>query len=859
LSELEEVIEYKTNSSKRVLIKQTWRDRLKGLQRNLEHWQTTLAIRSLVLSPEEQMEDWLKFSTLCRKSNKLQLSEKTLLSLGACKENTHPRVEYEYIRHVHDSGNIRKALEMLQNLSENVQTKDNSLLARIFLALGNWQHELDENNLKEENIPLILNNFKTATVYDKDWSKAWHSWAFMNSAIVQHYEKSNKDVVPYLCSAVNGYFKSISLSPDTRSSQQDILRLLTLWFQYGDSKKVEKALIDGFNTVSIDTWLQVIPQLIARIHSPSETIRRLIHDLLSKIGHVHPQALIYPLVVSTKSQSKMRKEAAETILGQLRIHSPTLVDQALLVSQELIRVAILWIELWHEGLEEASRLYFGEHDTKGMIKVLEPLHEMIEKAGTLSEIAFQQSFGRDLQEAWEWCQKYQKDKKDTNLTQAWDLYYHVFRRISKQLTQMLTLELQYVSPKLLDAKNLSLALPGTYTPGSDIIRIYGFSAQLKVLTSKQRPRKFKIFGSDGNEYSFLLKGHEDLRQDERVMQLFGLVNTLLKNDEDTSKRDLKITRYAVIPLSSNAGLIGWVENTDTLHSLIKEYRESRNILLNVEHRLMVQMAPEYDNLSLIQKIEVFEHALENTTGQDLYKVLWLKSRNSEIWLERRTNYTRSLAVMSMVGHILGLGDRHPSNLMLEKYTGKVVHIDFGDCFEVAMLRDKFPEKIPFRLTRMLVNAMEVSGIEGNFRSTCESVMKVLRQHKESVMAMLEAFVHDPLINWRLFVDEKVEPRKSSGVSITENALEGEIEKERRPSRSLKEKEYRKLNDEDTIAPTVLNQKAVSVIERISHKLNGRDFDINTSLNVPEQVNRLIESATSHSNLCQCYIGWCAFW
>jgi serine/threonine-protein kinase mTOR len=110
------------------------------------------------------------------------------------------------------------------------------------------------------------------------------------------------------------------------------------------------------------------------------------------------------------------------------------------------------------------------------------------------------------------------------------------------------------------------------------------------------------------------------------------------------------------------GLIGWVENTDTLHSLIKEYRESRNILLNVEHKLMQQMAPEYDNLTLIQKIEVFDYALENTTGQDLYKILWLKSKNSEFWLERRTNYTRSLALMSMVGHILGLGDRHPSNL-----------------------------------------------------------------------------------------------------------------------------------------------------------------------------------------------------
>lgn len=49
------------------------------------------------------------------------------------------------------------------------------------------------------------------------------------------------------------------------------------------------------------------------------------------------------------------------------------------------------------------------------------------------------------------------------------------------------------------------------------------------------------------------------------------------------------------------------------------------------------------------------------------QVLWLKSRNSEVWLDRRTSYTRSLAVMSMVGYLLGLGDRHPSNIMLDRY------------------------------------------------------------------------------------------------------------------------------------------------------------------------------------------------
>jgi serine/threonine-protein kinase mTOR len=119
------------------------------------------------------------------------------------------------------------------------------------------------------------------------------------------------------------------------------------------------------------------------------------------------------------------------------------------------------------------------------------------------------------------------------------------------------------------------------------------------------------------------------------------------------------------------------------------------------------MAPDYVNLTLLQKVEVFQYALDNTTGQDLYRALWLKSENSEAWLFRRATYTRSMAVNSMVGHILGLGDRHPSNILLDRATGKVVHIDFGDCFEVAMTREKFPERIPFRLTRMIVNAMEV--------------------------------------------------------------------------------------------------------------------------------------------------------
>jgi len=92
------------------------------------------------------------------------------------------------------------------------------------------------------------------------------------------------------------------------------------------------------------------------------------------------------------------------------------------------------------------------------------------------------------------------------------------------------------------------------------------------------------------------------------------------------------------------------------------YCNDKNIQ-SIQYALVVkcpfadQMAPDYDHLTLMQKVEVFEHALEHTNGDDLQRIVWLKSPNSEVWFDRRTSYTRSLATMSMVGYVLGLGDR----------------------------------------------------------------------------------------------------------------------------------------------------------------------------------------------------------
>lgn len=883
-----------------------WKGRLQGVQQNVEVFQAILSVRRLMVGMEEDVNTWLKFSGLCRGSGRMKQSKRVIQELlNAVRkesnskslpymspENREIDVLYVWCKHIWAEGQRQEAFGNLQKIADDLkewssvyglsQDQPGSererllLCGRVHLKSAMWRRHMSDS-ITEGLISCTLASMSFAKDCAPEWAKAWHQWAYFNVEAMIYYNAAGlyENGKSFVAPAVTGFFKAIELSQDGDSSSisgqkvthnlQDILRLLTLWFGYGDAEDVEAALRDGFGHVRVDTWLAVIPQIIARIHTNSEAVRDMIQSLLIRVGRHHPQALMYPLLVACKSQSPSRRAAATAVVEAVRQHSATLVEQAQLVGGELIRMAILWHEMWHEALEEASRLYFGESNVEGMLNTLLPLHEMMKKQGptTLKEIAFVQAYGRELDEAYDWCLKYRSSHKEAELHQAWDLYYHVFKRINKQLPALTTLDVQFVAPALVKAEHLELAVPGTYIVGEPLVTISSFAPQLTVITSKQRPRKLSIYGSDGAEYVFLLKGHEDLRQDERVMQLFGLVNSMLAIDRDTAERELSIARYAVIPLSPNSGLIGWVPNTDTLHALIREYRDARKIPLNVEHRLMLGMAPDFDHLTVIQKVEVFEHALESTSGDDLNKVMWLKSRSSEMWLYKRTNYTRSTAVMSMAGYILGLGDRHPSNLMLDRYSGKLLHIDFGDCFEASMNRDKFPEKVPFRLTRMMVKAMEVAGIEGNFRATCDEVMRVLRSNKDSVMAMLEAFVHDPLINWRLLNAENVgeahhEHTEQPDLPEIEDGVAASL-----PKRDYTREQVLHAYGIQGDPSEALNDRAVAVMKRMSDKLTGRDFlpegYAGDNDSVKRQVRRLIEQATSHENLCQSYIGWCPWW
>ena len=409
----------------------------------------------------------------------------------------------------------------------------------------------------------------------------------------------------------------------------------------------------------------------------------------------------------------------------------------------------------HASMDEASSIDLLRQKDDGF-------SEKVGRIGlsTLRDISFRHSYGRDLAEARQWINAFHNTKNLLFVHQAWDLYHKIHTRLSTQLKSLKKIEMSHICA-LTAMENLRLAVPGSASNiegDGEVIRIQRFVHSIDVINSKQRPRKLTMIGSDGRRYQFLLKGKEDLRQDERVMQLFFLINICMNNYRSSNgTTNLAISRYSVLPLSSNSGLIGWVKNCDTILQLVLTYRKVKSIAVNVEEELIIHSLSnthhaatytDFDKLSVMAKIEVFYQIMHQTKGNDVAKMLWLKSKTSDVWVERRANFTKSIAMMSIVGYILGLGDRHLANLLLDRISGKVVHIDFGDCFESTQIRSKFPEKVPFRLTRMLTSAMEVSGIEGTFRSTSEIVMGVLHDNRDSVQAMLEAFQYDPLVSWK---------------------------------------------------------------------------------------------------------------
>lgn len=199
----------------------------------------------------------------------------------------------------------------------------------------------------------------------------------------------------------------------------------------------------------------------------------------------------------------------------------------------------------------------------------------------------------------------------------------------------------------------------------------------------------------------------------------------------------------------------------------------------------------------------------------------------------------SAAVWSAVGHILGLGDRHAENILIDTSCGEVVHVDFDCLFDKGTQLSR-PEVVPFRLTQNMVDAMGATGYRGAFTGGLVETLAALRGQRELLLAVLAPFASDPCIEWS-------RGEKKAGGS---NRVAGALVRDTRKGReAIGVIDGRLRGVYNLVNP---NKRK---IKRTDGGDQGNDDDGLLPLGVEGQAEKLIAEATNPENLVQMYVGW----
>lgn len=331
-------------------------------------------------------------------------------------------------------------------------------------------------------------------------------------------------------------------------------------------------------------------------------------------------------------------------------------------------------------------------------------------------------------------------------------------------------------------------------------------------------------------------------------QVFDQVSRLLKNHTATRLRNLGIRTYKVLPLSTRSGLMEFVQDTIPLHQWVMPAHEKYYPNDYKPDRCRKEIgACQQDSLQT--RVKVWQKIADNFHPVLRYFLLE-RFEDPDEWFERRLAYTRSTAAISILGHVLGLGDRHCHNILLDEKSGEVVHIDLGVSFEAGRVLP-VPEVVPFRLTRDLVDAMGYTKTEGVFRRCCEFTMDTLREERESIMTLLNVLRYDPLVNWSVTPTKAKRMQEGQETNAQNGARAGTVAPGGTPAPPgagvVPDQEVQESNRKREEQAGEAG-RALSVVEK----------KLSKTLSTKATVNELIQAATDERNLAVLYMGWASY-
>lgn len=338
--------------------------------------------------------------------------------------------------------------------------------------------------------------------------------------------------------------------------------------------------------------------------------------------------------------------------------------------------------------------------------------------------------------------------------------------------------------------------------------IIKFDPNIQIFDTLRCPVRLRVCASDGRTHSYLMKYGEDIRQDQRIQQLLSLMQAQLSGDAQCRAHGLRLETYPVVPLSVHGGLLGWLDNTPDASTAVQAWLRRHYRPQAAGGRASTAAAPtdggsqsitgddaeDADNRqphgdrveALLRSARAeFERFIRAASGDDvpaplqrnqhyygraavrytrqelvsamrqleyripvelLRGVLCDWAVSPQAFFALRANYASSLAALSVAHWLLGVGDRHLSNVLLNGRTGRVVGIDYGLAFG-AGVRSHVPELVPFRLTPQFVQVLAPFGVCGALTAGMELALSCWRREHRVLDACMEVFVREPTIEW----------------------------------------------------------------------------------------------------------------
>ena len=383
-------------------------------------------------------------------------------------------------------------------------------------------------------------------------------------------------------------------------------------------------------------------------------------------------------------------------------------------------------------------------------------------------------------------------------------------------------------------KSILVKKIGSYKE-SELPIIRNINEQITIAASGvSHPKIMKLLLSNGENQKMLLKAPDDLRQDSIMKQVFEKVNKILWKDIETRKRNLRIRVYNVLPLGPTSGVLEFVPNSVPLIDILKSMHVNDELDINEARLKMKEVQTQSKAVRYQVYKDICKKVLPNLRG-----FFYNNFTSPDLWFDSRVLYSNGIATTSITGYVLGIGDRHCNNILLDKSSGEPIHIDFGVAFDQGKTLP-IPETVPFRLTRDLVDGMGITGVNGIFSKSCEHVLRVLRLNKLYISGILNVLKYDPLYSWTL---SPLRKKKLKLIYFTEGEM-GDVTGNNNVANTNKKNSNELTHD--------IEIEANTAIETVKNKLEAK------GLSDEAVVRELIRDATDENNLSVIFMGWAPF-